>query len=135
MAKRAKAELPSREGFQATLKLASQLDDYIEQYERKQMVSNTQFNDNNFLNSGANQVNVNPIPAQVHTLQLQTQPPALQRQPTAVVMQQEANQGNFGGAPPYLQQPQQQQVIQGTPIEVPHGDDSVLDRVLNFQQM
>ena len=76
------------------MKLATEFDDYIEQYERKQIVVSMQYNDNQFLNSGANQVNVNPIPGQVHTLQLQTQPPALQRQPPNVVHHQHQPQHN-----------------------------------------
>ena len=91
MAKWAKIELPGKQAFRVALKLASQLDDYIEEYERKQIVANTQY-DNIFLNTGANQVNVNAVPAQVHTLQLPKPPPVLQAQP-APMMQQQAQQG------------------------------------------
>ena len=143
MAKHAKAELPGREAFRAALKLTTELDDYIEQYERKQIVASMQYNDNQFLNSRANQVNVNPIPGQVNTLQLQTQPPALQHQPPTVVqLQPQHNTPHYAvdqlnmprPAPtPYLQQ--QPQVIQGLAMNVAQGDDAVLDRVLNFQQV
>ena len=131
MAKRAKAELPSREAFRAALKLAGQLDDYIEEHERKKMVANTQYNDTGFLNPGATQVNVNPMPAAVHTLQLPTQPPALQPQPHPM-LQQQGQQGNFvqhQGPAQFVQQ--QPQILQPTT----QGDDAVLDRVLSYHTM
>ena len=93
MAKCAKLELPGKQAFSAALKLVSVLDDYIEEYERKQIVANTQY-DNGFLNTGANQVNVNAVPAQVHTLQLLKPPPILQAQPLAM-MQQQGQQGDI----------------------------------------
>ena len=134
MAKWAKLELPGKQAFRVALKLASQLDDYIEEYECKQMVANTQY-DNSFLNTGANQVNVNAVPAQVHTLQLPKPPPVLQAQP-APMMQQQAQQGGH-----FVQQPQgkpqflQQQAPPLQPTSVSQADDSVLDRVLNFVQI
>ena len=131
MAKRAKLELPSREAFRVALKLATKLDDYIEEYEPKKVVANTQY-DNSFLNTGANQVNINAVPTQVHTLQLASVPPALQPQPR-LMLQQGQQAGGFvqqpQAPPPFLQQ--QQPTMQPTA----QADDSVLDRVLNFAQI
>ena len=127
MAKQAKIKLPGKQAFRVALKLANHLDDYIEEYEQKQMVTNTQY-ENGFLNTGANQVNVNAFPAKVHTLQLPNAPPVLQPQPQPQpIMQQHA--------PPAFLEQQQPPPLQITAVNAGQADDSVLDRVLNFAQM
>ena len=74
MSKRVKQQLPSKEHFSLALKLSGIIEEEIVAYERRQMIANTQLNDANFLNTGANNVTVNETNAcnvaQVHTLQV-----------------------------------------------------------------
>ena len=84
--KRVKQQLPSKEHFSLALKLSGIIEEEIVAYEHHQMIANTQLNDANFLNTGANNITVTETnvcnAAQVHTLQvaapMQTTPmPAL----------------------------------------------------------
>ena len=58
MSKRVKQQLPSKEHFSLALKLSGIIEEEIVAYEHRQMIANTQLNDANFLNTGANNVTV-----------------------------------------------------------------------------
>ena len=74
MSKRVKQQLPTKEHFSLALKLSGIIEEEIVAYERRQIIASTQLNDDNFLNTGANNVTVTQTnvrnPAQVHTLQV-----------------------------------------------------------------
>ena len=74
MSKRVKQQLPSKDHFTLALKLSGIIKEEIVAYERRQMITNTQLNDANFLNTGASNVIVTKTnvhnAAQVHTLQV-----------------------------------------------------------------
>ena len=73
MNKRVK-QLPTKEHFSLTLKLSGIIEEEIVAYEHRHIIASTQLNDDNFLNTGANNVTVTQTnvhnPAQVHTLQV-----------------------------------------------------------------
>ena len=115
MAKRVKLELPSTEWFSLAIKLAGQVDSYIDEYSRKKLVANT------FLAPTSNQINVN---AQGDNLQM----PAAR--PPPLIAAHASTTATATAAP--------RQTLQsaGTgPLALFNNEDNLFERVLGYHQL